>query len=495
MGGSRGGEGKPSPATIRSSSPSCRHQMLSPPPPSQQWGPPSPLATASAASQFHEFPQRSVPSAMAKATEHRSLQASPFSFRPSNLISESEYPVFAPTYEAVPSPAACHIRSKSQPFLDRFARTDDDVFYGWRGRELSSLLKEDEPLPAVQTAVGTNRTWRPAEIDGADQFQPPPPPSLPVPQNQRGVMAWLFPRFKRKSKPEKHPAKTQYEEKPRRSNNRGDASLSDGPELKSSLVELQQKLRHLEVYSEELKKALDVATQGDPHNPRMSRMTRTRSPAPVNHEVMVEGFLQIVLEARLSVKQFCISLTNQMDEAGTDLRYHLQALVNKSLYEDFENCVFERNGSPRHLDPRIERAENFSAFVSLRELSWREVFEGGGSRPQLADLARFSENKMRSLAGLLERPGSRREDNREAFYVAAKCVWLLHLLAFSFSPPLAILRVEERRRFDSMFMEDVASDRRRPRRPGRVHLMVAPGFYVHDSVVRCKVVCSQGSAV
>ncbi|KAK4492411.1 hypothetical protein RD792_003216 [Penstemon davidsonii] len=36
------------------------------------------------------------------------------------------------------------------------------------------------------------------------------------------------------------------------------------------------------------------------------------------------------------------------------------------------------------------------------------------------------------------------EELLEAFFVAAKCIWLLHLLAFSFNPVLGILRVDEK---------------------------------------------------
>jgi len=75
--------------------------------------------------------------------------------------------------------------------------------------------------------------------------------------------------------------------------------------------------------------------------------------------------------------------------------------------------------------------------------------------------------------------------------VAAKCMWLLHLLAFSFNPPLGILRVEENKTFDPQYMEDMCP---RSQGPSRVKIMVMPGFYVQDRVLRCKVLCRYKSA-
>uniref|UniRef100_A0A7C9A9S4 GIL1/IRKI C-terminal domain-containing protein n=1 Tax=Opuntia streptacantha TaxID=393608 RepID=A0A7C9A9S4_OPUST len=77
----------------------------------------------------------------------------------------------------------------------------------------------------------------------------------------------------------------------------------------------------------------------------------------------------------------------------------------------------------------------------------------------------------------------------QSFFVAAKCVWLLHLLAFSFHPALMILRVEENRPFDPHYMEDVFKDKQKGDGPSRVKVMVMPGFYVQDRILRCKVLC------
>ncbi|KAI4386273.1 hypothetical protein MLD38_004219 [Melastoma candidum] len=77
----------------------------------------------------------------------------------------------------------------------------------------------------------------------------------------------------------------------------------------------------------------------------------------------------------------------------------------------------------------------------------------------------------------------------QGFFVAAKCMWLLHLLAFSFDPPIRILRVDKGTGFDPRYMEDVFMDWQRPQCLSRVKVMVVPGFYVGDRVLKCKVVC------
>lgn len=86
-------------------------------------------------------------------------------------------------------------------------------------------------------------------------------------------------------------------------------------------------------------------------------------------------------------------------------------------------------------------------------------------------------------------------------FVIRKCVasshhliWLLHLLAFSFNPPLGILRVEENTSFDKNYMEDIFGDRQKSQGTSKVKIMVVPGFYVRDRVHRCKVICRYKSA-
>jgi hypothetical protein len=80
----------------------------------------------------------------------------------------------------------------------------------------------------------------------------------------------------------------------------------------------------------------------------------------------------------------------------------------------------------------------------------------------------------------------------QAFFLAAKGVWGVRLLARSVHPPLPVVRVDRGARFDSRFMEDAAAARAGRLEPVSVKMMVAPGFHVYVAgagVVKCKVVC------
>ncbi|PQQ00047.1 IRK-interacting protein [Prunus yedoensis var. nudiflora] len=360
----------------------------------------------------------------------------------------------------------------------------------------------------------------------------------------RGVISWLFPRLRKKHRNESSPNRTESEEVSQvyrdlgimsietlkreliQANENRDAALMEVSEMKSSVGELKQKLDYLETYCEELKRALRQATHakscqtpeklGNFPKRGKSNDGNAENLMPVSEEVMVEGFLQIVSEARLSVKQFCKILVAQIEVTDNTLvdnlnmllqpfklslsskyskavLYHLEAIINQSLYQDFENCVFQKNGSPKLLDPQQARQAQFSSFVALRNLSWNEVLRKG-TKYYCEEFSKFCDQKMSCIITTLNWTRPWPEQVLQAFFVATKCIWLLHLLAFSFNPPLGILRVEENRSFDPHYMEDMFIDRQRSHGSSRVKIMVMPGFYVQDNVLRCKVLCRYKSA-
>lgn len=168
--------------------------------------------------------------------------------------------------------------------------------------------------------------------------------------------------------------------------------------------------------------------------------------------------------------------------------YHLEAIINETLFQDFENIAFQKNGSRNLLDPHQDRQAQFQSYVFLRNLSWSEVLRKG-TKYYSEEFSKFCDQKMSCIISTLNWTQPWPENLLHSFFVAAKCIWLLHLLAFSFNPPLAILRVEENRNFDSHFMEDVFMHKRKSSGPSRVKVMVMPGFYVQERVLRCKVLC------
>ncbi|KAL8255573.1 hypothetical protein R6Q59_030640 [Mikania micrantha] len=301
-------------------------------------------------------------------------------------------------------------------------------------------------------------------------------------------------------------------------NERRDAALTEVFEMRASIGGLQEKLEHLENYCKELKKALDQAVLQTKDCDKTRVITKGK-PAdfdknmPASNEAMVEMFMQMVTDSRSSVKQFCKALVAQIGEGdavsldsihqpqklSSSSRFseavlcQLEAVISQSLYQDFENCVFQKNGSPKLLDPQQEREARFGSFRALRNLSWKEVLRKG-TKYYSEEFSRFCDEKMSGVVTSLNWTRPWPERLLQAFFVAAKSVWLVHLLAFSFSPALGILRVGENRSFDGEFMEDVFADTRRAQNPTRVKVMVMPGFYVQDRVLRCKVLCRYKTA-
>ncbi|PIN18960.1 hypothetical protein CDL12_08363 [Handroanthus impetiginosus] len=354
------------------------------------------------------------------------------------------------------------------------------------------------------------------------------------PRNKGLGFSWLFPRLKKKNKNESSPVRSEevsqmlkdlgivsvetLKKELMEANKSRDVALNEVEEMKSSFGELNRKLECLETYCEELKMALRQVMIPHPtlmltNLPKQGKYFdgNVQNAMPVSEEVMVEGFLQIVSEARLSVKQFCKTLVGQIEETDHTLvnklnsllqphklslnskfsklvLYHLEAIINQSLYQDFENCVFQKNGAQMFLDPRQDRKARFQSYVALRNLSWNEVLRKG-TKFYSEEFSKFCDHKMSGIIMTLGWTRPWPEQLLQAFFVAAKCIWLLHLLAFSFNPPLGILRVDENMAFEPNYMEDILADRQKLQGFSRVKVMVMPGFYVLDRVIRCKVLC------
>ncbi|CAL9778775.1 unnamed protein product [Musa acuminata subsp. burmannicoides] len=519
--------------------------------------------------------------------------ASPSLLRRSNPLSTAEdYPVFAPSYEEEPLRAYHSIHPEnrslsgtwramkpaegkqdesvnivrnehSSPYSERnicftteqhFSKRSSCVNHNLQASLVADALNSSSSRtsPGYETIATCNACKPPTinreyeiehknlkAVTSIGSLHDSEPPTHAHTKHRGPILSWLFPRLKKKPKPEMSPNPIESEDMAQllkdwgllslesakkevfKANKNRDAALAEVSEMRSSLGELQQKLVNLETYCEELKKALKQAKHAKnslvldrPSLPMRTKFNGSikDNTMTVSHEVMAEGFLQMVSEARLSVKQFCEMLIHQIEETGCELMeklksllqphqmappsnkhskallHHVEALINQSLYQDFENCVFQKNGSPKFLDPQQDRQENFSSFISLRNLSWNEVLRKG-TKYYSEDFSRFCDQKMSCIVSLLNSSRAWPEQLLHCFFVAAKCIWLLHLLAFSFGPPLMILRVEENQNFDPLYMEDIPVDRKTAQIPGRVKIMVMPGFYIQDSVLKCRVLC------
>eukprot|EP01018_Ginkgo_biloba_P032856 Gb_14487 [translate_table: standard] len=420
---------------------------------------------------------------------------------------------------------------------------------------LNSTVERKKILNGANSTVSCNRC-KPAALGRENPTVVPLTESqdmIELPQKDRSgnglFKSWLFSRAKKKT------AKTQtspnnfdpayisqsmeewgmaleaLKQKLLEANENRDSAVTEVAELRSSMGELEKKLRQLELYCQDLKHALNQTVQDgnvavtersgvknyeeaitcryadEEHVDRVG----SRNPLPVSSEAMVEGFLQIVSEARVSVKQFCRTLVTQIQEldggamenlnsllqpynvsvtsrVSRGVMYHLESLINQAIYQDFENCSFQKNGSQTILDTQESCQANFDSFASLRNLSWNEVLSKG-TRFYSESFSRFCDQKMSLIVSMLNWTRAWPEPLLQAFFIAAKCVWLVHLLAFSFNPPLAIFRVEKTTNFDPVYMEDILTERHRRQVPSKVRIMVMPGFYVQDDILRCKVLC------
>ncbi|KAK9072578.1 hypothetical protein SSX86_009013 [Deinandra increscens subsp. villosa] len=503
--------------------------------------------------------RQEIQSAIAKAMELRSIHAALLqSSSPSNLRfpaasppprhaskhSAQDYPVFTPSYD-VPrnqtSPGSWDGYSPNVGGNDDLRFLSDYKNPNTSSRillppELLSIVRQTRPaddhnsvtnnlVPSPETkrprsrrtslgdfkSVTSSEKCKSATLDGTEKHNYS---NLVVPMTDSHSsvqsrskpksgksLSWLFPRLNKKKHKGTEGSPNHVES--------DEASLKDSgimsiEALKRELTEANERRDAALMEVSEMRSSIGKPVDLNDEN------------VPASNEEMVEGFMQMVSEARSSVNQFCRALVAQINERDTVLlknvnsilqpeklslssRYskavlcHLEAVINQSLYQDFENCVFQKNGSPKLLDPQQERQARFSSFCALRDLSWNEVLRKG-TKHYSEEFSRFCDQKMSGIVTSLNWTRPWPEQLLQAFFVAAKCVWLLHLLAFSFSPALGILRVEENRSFDGVYMEDVFADTQRAQNPTRVKVMVMPGFYVQDKVLKCKVVCRYKTA-
>lgn len=163
-------------------------------------------------------------------------------------------------------------------------------------------------------------------------------------------------------------------------------------------------------------------------------------------------------------------------------------MLSKAFYEDFESIGFAKSAPSAILNP-IDRCEaNFAMFSRLQGLTWEDVLNKG-TKHFSEDFSRFCDRKMSEIVALLGWNRAWSEPLLQAFFGASKAVWFVHLLANSVHPGLPIFRLDSGVGFDPIYMEDMGGDKVKKLVPAIVRIMVTPGFYVHDNVVKCKVLC------
>ncbi|KAK7251682.1 hypothetical protein RIF29_35085 [Crotalaria pallida] len=288
-----------------------------------------------------------------------------------------------------------------------------------------------------------------------------------------------------------------------------DEALLEASRLMHSMSELEKKLNKLEVYCHSLKSGLEECSNsnGTTTSPYHNKFQNN-----FHQDTVIQHFLVLVSEARSSVRLLSRSLTMQLRHMGgkvfekvclllqpydirvsfsknpRSLLFYLEALLNKTFFEDFESIGFQKSACAQILNP-LERCEaNFNSFNLLHGLTWEDVLSKG-TRHFSEDFSRFCDRKMSEIVAMLGWNRAWPEPLLQAFFGASKSVWMVHLLANSVHPSLPIFRVDKGVRFDEVYMEDMGWDKSSKLVPSMVRIMVAPGFYVYGSVVKCKVLC------
>lgn len=286
---------------------------------------------------------------------------------------------------------------------------------------------------------------------------------------------------------------------------RRDEAVLEASKLKYSMADLEKKLNKLEIYCHSLKSELETCNFTNQQHKSMNyQQVKVGDPSKV-----IEHFLVSVSETRTSVRFLGRALGLQLRQMGPKvyeriamllqpydikismsraLVLYLEALLNRAFFEDFESAGFHKGGPSPILNP-IDRCEsNYAMFSRLQELTWEEVLSKG-TRHFSEDFSKFCDRKMSDIVALLGWNRAWPEPLLQAFFVASKAVWLVHLLANSLHPGLPIFRVDKGVGFDPVYMEDMGGDKARKLVPAMVRIMVTPGFYVYDNVVKCKVLC------
>lgn len=251
-----------------------------------------------------------------------------------------------------------------------------------------------------------------------------------------------------------------------------DEALEETTRLKHSLAELELKLARLE-----------------------ARVLPTPS---ATASFPVDAFLRAVSTARAAVRNLARALPTHLRTAAAPAAPafpNLESFLNRLFHADFELDT-DAHATP---DPAGRCEANLAAYHAVAALTWEEVLLRG-TKHYSEGLSRFCDAKMSEVVASLgwAQRGARAwpEPLLRAFFLAAKGVWGVRLLARSVHPPLPVVRAERGARFDPRFMEDAAAGRAAAAggrlEPASVKMMVAPGFHVYlagAGVVKCKVVC------
>lgn len=183
---------------------------------------------------------------------------------------------------------------------------------------------------------------------------------------------------------------------------------------------------------------------------------------------------------------------------GRGVAYCVEAVISMAFHEHFENVGFDENGAHKILDPAQRALAFYHSFLKMAKLTPTQLLSQPSPLYNSA-FDHFCSRKMRAIGRAVGCPGRLWPDElARSFVSAAQAVWLLHLLAFAYHGHApGIFRVAAQSSLDPRFMEVLPSDSHHvaPSSHLCVSLLVMPGFFLPDDIIKCKVLASQGASV
>ncbi|XP_071730106.1 protein GRAVITROPIC IN THE LIGHT 1-like [Rutidosis leptorrhynchoides] len=289
--------------------------------------------------------------------------------------------------------------------------------------------------------------------------------------------------------------------------------LDNQKKLKESeIVFLKEKLEETRRENKLIEKRLNSSGA-------LSSMTSSRETLKFS-SLTPTDFVSYVKQTTKSIRSFVRFMISEMESANWDLNeaansiqsdvvywdathicYAFESFVCKGMFDGFNIPGFQiPDGSEPIPENETRRRFFFDKLMELKSLKAREYITWKPTslfaefcrckylkliHPKM-ESSLFGNLSQRNLVNARKFPETVFFDS---FLEVAKRVWLLHCLAFSFSPEEAtVFQVTKGGRFSEVFMESVNDEAfLSPESSPHVAFMVVPGFMVGKTVIQCQV--------
>uniref|UniRef100_A0A7N1A6R1 DUF641 domain-containing protein n=1 Tax=Kalanchoe fedtschenkoi TaxID=63787 RepID=A0A7N1A6R1_KALFE len=228
-------------------------------------------------------------------------------------------------------------------------------------------------------------------------------------------------------------------------------------------------------------------------------------------------FIAVLRHAVKSIRLFVRMMVGEMDSAGWDLSlaadaispdvaywkdnhqcFAFESFVCLEMFNGFQHCHYALQHQP-FKDPKARTRRFYEKFNELKSASVKEYL---ATQPD-STFGKFCRAKYLTLIhpdlelslcrDLTQRKLVKLGGFPETLFFAsfaemARRVWLLHCLAFSFDPQVAIFQIRPGARFSELYMESVTDEAfLEPEINPQAAFTVVPGFQIGKTVLQCQV--------